>query len=92
MARFEKAVRKYLADRAEPETGLIDRLEGRWDHVLVVPLRRERVDVLTGIEEAAGTGSGRVLVILVVNGEAGDVTTAGRRVATRSAMNGLDRA
>ena len=77
MTRFEKAVRKYLADRAEPEALLARSLDGAWGRVIVIPARRETAAFLPGIEAAAAEAAPeRVLVLVVVNGEAGDERTA----------------
>jgi len=69
---FPKAVRKYLADRAEPETALLHDLDGSWRHVLAVPARRESSSFLRDVVPAARGAGGRVLVIVVVNGERGN--------------------
>lgn len=76
MAPFAKAVRKYLADRAEPETSLSGAFDGSWVHVLVVPARRETTSFLTDLGPAARGARGRLLVIVVVNGESGDAPAA----------------
>ncbi|MBZ0267115.1 hypothetical protein K8I85_03085, partial [bacterium] len=68
---FAKAVRKYLADRAEPETALLPDLDGNWSHVLAVPARRESSSFLWDAVPAARAARGRLLVIVVVNGERG---------------------
>lgn len=76
MPPFAKAVRKYLADRAEPEASLAGAFDGSWTNVLVVPARRETVSFLTDMVPAARGARGRPLVIVVVNGERGDESGA----------------
>jgi hypothetical protein len=61
------AVRKYLAQRAEPEAKLAAHFDGVYERCLVVPACRERASLLDGFSRAAVTSSGRTLCILVVN-------------------------
>ncbi len=67
----KNGVRQYLERHAEPEAAIVNDVERRYEHVLVVPACRESEELLDGYVEAAAGADGRVLCILVVNASDG---------------------
>ncbi len=63
----EKAVAKYLARSAEPETSLAGKFAGDFGDVLVVPAYGEVETFLATLGSVASSERGDVLVILVLN-------------------------
>ncbi len=62
------ALRKYLADHAEPEIALARAVTGKYGRTLVVPACREEPEFVRGYVTAAETSRGRTLCVVVVNG------------------------
>jgi hypothetical protein len=70
MANPLKAVSKYLARHAEPESEVASRLPGPYGHALVVPAYGERESLFSLLASVPGGPSGPVLIIAVVNARA----------------------
>jgi hypothetical protein len=62
-----KAVAKYLAGHAEPESALARRIPGRFGHVLVVPAYGERESLFRLLASVPAGPDGPVLIVVVVN-------------------------
>lgn len=72
MARHkESLVPRYLERYATKQWAVARRVQGTFEHVLVVPALNERVGLLDGYRQAARAAPGPVLVILVVNAHDG---------------------
>lgn len=71
-------VAQYLARHARAEAAIADAVDGRWDHVVVLPAFAEPASLFAGLAALAGHGA---LVILVINEPAGadPVDTAANR-------------
>lgn len=61
-----RALDKYLADWAEPETRVAELLDGDWEQVIVVPSCNESAQSLAGLERPSRRVA--TLAIVVVNG------------------------
>ncbi|MDB5036919.1 MAG: hypothetical protein JWQ35_447 [Bacteriovoracaceae bacterium] len=70
-------VQKYLETYAEPEIQLVSKIPDRiWTDTLVIPARTENEHLfrtLQSVEKASQFSDKRVLVILVVNGQANEI-------------------
>ena len=65
-----KAVQKYLAAHAEPESRLCEMFEGlpqTYGHVLAIPASGESAELVTALSSIPGAPLGSILTILVVN-------------------------
>jgi hypothetical protein len=81
------ALRKYLADHAEPEIALARAVTGTYERTLVVPACREDPDFVRGYVTAAETSRGRTLCVVVVNGS--DEAGPGVHAENRALLEGL---
>jgi hypothetical protein len=66
----DKALVKYLARHAEPESEAATRLPGNFGHALVVPAYGERESLFTLLASVPGGPAGPVLIVAVLNARA----------------------
>ncbi len=66
-----RAVEQYLSRHAEPEAKLAERLEGRFEHVVVVPAYGEAQSLFDTLGSIPRVERGPTLVIVVLNARAG---------------------
>lgn len=81
------ALRKYLADHAEPEIALAQAVTGTYERTLVVPACREDPEFVRRYVVAAETSRGRTLCVVVVNGS--DEADLGVHTENRALLEGL---
>jgi hypothetical protein len=61
------ALRKYIDRYMAEEASWAMKLPGRYDHVLVVPIRGEDPEFLDGYRQALSNSDGRTLIVVVMN-------------------------
>ncbi len=84
-----KAVRKYLARYAEPESELAAKLQGSFGHALIVPAYGEGESLFSLLSSVPGGPRGPVLIVLALNAR-GDSPPAVHE-ANQSARERLER-